>query len=43
MLIRQFNEMDFPEVSDIYQQGINAENATFQQTVKSWDECRYKS
>lgn len=38
MNIRNFDEKDFPAVKDIYQQGINTGNATFQQTAKSWKE-----
>jgi phosphinothricin acetyltransferase len=36
--IRDFNKDDFHVVQDIYQQGIDTGNATFQQTAKSWEE-----
>jgi len=38
MLIRQFNQTDYPAVKEIYQQGIDTGNATFQLTAKTWDE-----
>ena len=38
MNIRMFDEKDFFAVKDIYQQGINTGNATFQQTSKTWEE-----
>ena len=38
MNIRTFDAKDFPAVRDIYQQGINTGNATFQQTGKNWEE-----
>jgi len=36
--IRKFEKEDFNAVQDIYQQGIDTGNATFQKTVKSWEE-----
>jgi L-amino acid N-acyltransferase YncA len=36
--IRDFNKDDFQVVQDIYQQGIDTGDATFQQTAKSWKE-----
>lgn len=36
--IREFDKKDFPAVMDIYQQGIDTGNATFQQVSKSWEE-----
>jgi len=36
--IREFTPSDFTAVQAIYQQGIDTGNATFQLTVKSWDE-----
>ncbi len=38
MNIRQFNEDDFPVVKNIYQEGIDTGNATFQKSAKSWEE-----
>ena len=38
MNIREFKEEDFPEVQNIYQQGIDTGNATFQNAAKSWEE-----
>ena len=38
MIIREFNESDFLSVKDIYQQGIDTGNATFQDKAKDWDE-----
>jgi L-amino acid N-acyltransferase YncA len=38
VIIRKFDEKDFLAVQDIYQQGIDTGNATFQQTAKSWEE-----
>ncbi|MEW6983906.1 N-acetyltransferase family protein [Colwelliaceae bacterium 6471] len=38
MHIRPFKKADFEQVKDIYQQGIDTGNATFQQTAKSWSE-----
>jgi len=38
VLIRTFEQPDYPFVQSIYQQGIDTGNATFQQTSKSWDE-----
>ncbi|MGS0496554.1 N-acetyltransferase family protein [Pseudoalteromonas mariniglutinosa] len=38
MLIRTFEQTDYPCVKTIYQQGIDTGNATFQLTAKSWDE-----
>ena len=37
-MIRQFKEADYLAVQRIYQQGIDTRNATFQNTVKTWDE-----
>lgn len=34
--IRKFNNKDYPEVKNIYQQGIDTGNATFQETAKDW-------
>jgi phosphinothricin acetyltransferase len=34
--IREFKEPDFNSVKEIYQQGIDTGNATFQETAKSW-------
>jgi L-amino acid N-acyltransferase YncA len=36
--IRQFTEQDFSSVKDIYQQGIDTGNATFQEKAKDWHE-----
>ncbi len=36
--IRNFEENDFGSVKDIYQQGIDTGNATFEAQVKEWDE-----
>jgi L-amino acid N-acyltransferase YncA len=36
--IRKFEQDDFDSVKDIYQQGIDAGNATFQTQAKEWDE-----
>jgi L-amino acid N-acyltransferase YncA len=36
--IRKFCKEDFHAVRDIYQQGIDTGNATFQKTAKSWEE-----
>lgn len=38
MHIRPFKKADFEQVKDIYKQGIDTGNATFQQTAKSWSE-----
>jgi L-amino acid N-acyltransferase YncA len=38
VFIRQFDQMDYPVVKNIYQQGIDTGNATFQLTAKNWDE-----
>ncbi|WP_440055727.1 GNAT family N-acetyltransferase [Pseudoalteromonas sp. T1lg65] len=38
MLIRHFEQTDFPFIKAIYQQGIDTGNATFQLTPKSWEE-----
>ena len=38
MFIRDFEQNDYTAVKNIYQQGIDTGNATFQLTVKSWDE-----
>ncbi|WDE13789.1 GNAT family N-acetyltransferase [Thalassomonas haliotis] len=36
--VRQFIPNDFPVVQEIYQQGINSGNATFETQVKSWQQ-----
>jgi L-amino acid N-acyltransferase YncA len=36
--IRKFEQNDFDSVRDIYQQGIDAGNATFETQAKEWDE-----
>ncbi len=36
--VRPFETTDFPAVQAIYQEGIDTGNATFQQTVKEWEE-----
>jgi len=36
--IRPFQETDWPPVREIYQQGIDTKNATFQTKAKSWPE-----
>lgn len=38
MLIRKFEQNDYPFVKDIYQQGIDTGNATFQLMAKTWEE-----
>ena len=38
MFIRKFEQVDYPAVKAIYQQGIDTGNATFQLTAKSWEE-----
>ena len=38
MNIRKFSKEYFPEVKNIYQQGIDTGNATFQNAAKSWEE-----
>ena len=38
MFIRKFEQNDYPFVKDIYQQGIDTGNATFQLIAKTWDE-----
>ena len=38
MFIRKFEQSDYPFVKDIYQQGIDTGNATFQLKAKTWDE-----
>ncbi|MFK3858100.1 GNAT family N-acetyltransferase [Pseudoalteromonas rhizosphaerae] len=38
MIIRQFVESDFLAVQNIYQQGIDTGNATFQTKAKSWQQ-----
>lgn len=38
MFIRKFDQIDYPEVKNIYQQGIETGNATFQLSAKSWGE-----
>jgi len=36
--IRVFDKTDYPAVREIYQQGIDSGDATFETRVKSWDE-----
>jgi len=36
--IRALEKTDYPAVREIYQQGINSGDATFETRVKSWDE-----
>ncbi len=36
--VRPFQEGDWPFVQDIYQQGIDTKNATFQEKAKEWSE-----
>ncbi|WP_348650720.1 N-acetyltransferase family protein [Thalassomonas sp. RHCl1] len=36
--VRQFTKNDFPAVQEIYRQGINSGNATFETRVKSWQQ-----
>lgn len=36
--IREFREGDYPRVAEIYQQGIDTRNATFQDKPKEWPE-----
>lgn len=38
MFIRNFDKKDFSAVKEIYQQGIDTGNATFQTEAKNWDE-----
>ena len=38
MQIRHFESQDYPAVQAIYQEGIASGHATFQTTVKSWEE-----
>jgi phosphinothricin acetyltransferase len=38
VIIREFDKRDFLAVKDIYQQGIDTGNATFQDKAKEWDE-----
>ena len=38
MIIRSFEKADFPELKEIYQQGIDTGDATFQTTAKDWPE-----
>ena len=38
MFIRQFEQTDYPAVKNIYQQGIDTGNATFQRIAKSWED-----
>ncbi len=38
MIIRPFEQADFPELKEIYQQGIDTGNATFQTSAKNWPE-----
>lgn len=38
MVIRKFTQLDYPTVKEVYQQGIDTGNATFQLTSKTWDE-----
>lgn len=35
--IRPFQQQDYPQVQSIYQKGIETGNATFQTTVKDWE------
>ena len=37
-MIREFKPRDYLAVQRIYQQGIDTRNATFQNTVKTWEE-----
>ena len=37
-MIRSFETADFPELKEIYQQGIDTGNATFQTSTKNWPE-----
>ncbi|WP_269082342.1 GNAT family N-acetyltransferase [Thalassomonas viridans] len=36
--VRHFNPDDFPPVQEIYRQGIESGNATFETQVKSWSQ-----
>ena len=38
MIIRSFKKADFSELKEIYQQGIDTGNATFQTRAKDWPE-----
>jgi L-amino acid N-acyltransferase YncA len=38
VIIRKFEKVDYLAVKNIYQQGIDTGNATFQRTAKSWDD-----
>jgi phosphinothricin acetyltransferase len=38
VFIQKFEQSDYPVVKDIYQQGIDTGNATFQLNAKTWDE-----
>jgi len=38
VIIRKFDKKDFSAVKNIYQQGIDTGNATFQQTAKNWED-----
>lgn len=39
--IRQFNQNDFEAVQVIYQQGIDTQDATFQQSQKTWSQWQH--
>jgi L-amino acid N-acyltransferase YncA len=36
--IRNFKKPDYPAVQEIYQQGIDTEDATFESSTKTWEE-----
>jgi L-amino acid N-acyltransferase YncA len=36
--IRNFKKPDYPAVQEIYQQGLDTRDATFETRIKSWDE-----
>ena len=38
LVIRDMQPTDWPQVAEIYKQGIETGNATFQQTIPSWEE-----
>ena len=38
--IRKFEQNDFDSVKEMYQQGIDTGNATFETQAKEWDEGR---
>jgi len=40
VIIRSFSENDFLAVQNIYQQGIDTGNATFQTEAKSWQQWK---